>query len=114
MTLLVKIGLRIKSIREKSGLKQKELAKILALLPSTLSMYEQGKREPSISTIKKLSDHFNMSLSQFFIFEEIEYSKDKNSGYSIIVNGLREVLANLESNNLKYINPEILENSPTI
>ena len=112
MTLLSTIGLRIKNIREKTGLKQKELAKILGILPSALSMYEQGKREPSISTIQKLSNHFNMSLSQFFMFEEIENSKDKNAGYSIIINGLREVLSNLENNNLKF-NPEILERTPT-
>ena len=49
MSLQIKIGLRLKGIRHEAGITQKLLANKLDIPPSLLSMYEKGKREPSIS-----------------------------------------------------------------
>lgn len=54
--------MRIKEIREAQGKKQKELAVALGIAPNTLSQYENGKREPDLETIKKMSDILNVSI----------------------------------------------------
>ena len=41
---------RLKMLRIKSGLSQAELAKVINVSPSTISMYEQGRREPDFLT----------------------------------------------------------------
>lgn len=41
---------RLKMLRIKSGLSQSELAKVINVSPSTISMYEQGRREPDFLT----------------------------------------------------------------
>ena len=41
---------RLKMLRIKSGLSQSELAKVINVSPSTISIYEQGRREPDFLT----------------------------------------------------------------
>ena len=52
----------IKKLREEKGITQAELSKHLKISPSTVGMYEQGRREPDIDTLKKLSDFFEVSI----------------------------------------------------
>ena len=46
-------GERIKYLREKSGLTQKDVATRLGLEPAAISKYELDMREPNIEAIKK-------------------------------------------------------------
>lgn len=55
------VGKQIKSLREARGLTQRALAKQLGMAPSTLAMYEIGKREPDNDTLKKFADFFGVS-----------------------------------------------------
>ncbi|RDY22846.1 XRE family transcriptional regulator [Romboutsia maritimum] len=52
---------RLKILREEKDLKQFELAKLLDLAPSTISMYEQGKRYADQNTLLKLADFFGVT-----------------------------------------------------
>ena len=54
--------LRLKELRENRNLTQAELAKLLKVSPSAIGMYEQGRRDPDSSTLKKLSVLFNVSI----------------------------------------------------
>ncbi len=56
------LGIRIRLLREKNNLKQKELAKILNIANTTLSQYENGRRIPSDEVKVKICKHFNVSL----------------------------------------------------
>ncbi len=47
-------GQRLRELRQKKGLTQKELAKLLSISPSAVGMYEQGRREPENSLLSKL------------------------------------------------------------
>ena len=51
----INIGKKIKELRVKKGLKQKEVAKLLAIPVSTYSNYENGNREPNSKTIEKIA-----------------------------------------------------------
>ncbi len=101
MDLNKKIGQRIKIIRLLTETKQKELAKELNVQASLLSLYEQGKREPSISFLKSFCDYTDMSLAQFFtLLEEPNKSKAGDEELFGLMKELTESVSNLEKINL--------------
>ncbi len=62
---------RIKYLREKQGLTQTELSKILNISQSTLAKYENESRKPDISMVDKLAKHFNVSVN--YIIGNVAY-----------------------------------------
>lgn len=58
---------RIAALRKRAGMSQVMLAKKLRLSPSAIGMYEQGRREPSISILIALSKEFGVTLWQLFL-----------------------------------------------
>lgn len=103
MELLNELGTRIKLIRVYSGIKQKDLADDLDVPASLLSMYEKGKREPSISFLNSFCNRFEMSLSQLFIFHKGKSESDANKDFKNIMNELNSVLKDFERDKLKLI-----------
>jgi len=53
---------RIRELRKKRDLTQKELAKHLKVADSTLSYWEMGKYEPDIKALMKLSEFFQVPI----------------------------------------------------
>ena len=53
---------RLKMLREEKGLTQEKLAEIIGSRKSTISQYENCKREPVVSMIKKLSVALDVSV----------------------------------------------------
>lgn len=47
---------RLKTIRERQALNQRELAEKAGLTPATLSRIESGAQEPYMRTVRKLAD----------------------------------------------------------
>lgn len=56
------ISERLKSLREDADLSQKELAKALGVSPSTIGMYESGKRTPDSEMLTRICDFFNITV----------------------------------------------------
>ncbi|MDB8564557.1 helix-turn-helix domain-containing protein [Turicibacter sanguinis] len=56
------LGNRLKSLRRGANLTQKQLADKLNISPSTIAMYEGGKRDPDTDTLKKLSNVLSVSV----------------------------------------------------
>ena len=56
------MGERIAQLRRSKGLSQAKLAQALGLSTSTIAMYEQGRREPSASTIITLADALGVTI----------------------------------------------------
>ncbi|MBE6976250.1 MAG: helix-turn-helix transcriptional regulator [Ruminococcaceae bacterium] len=48
-------GTRLKKLRLSKGLSQADLAAQLRILPTTISRYEQGQREPSLDILRELA-----------------------------------------------------------
>lgn len=53
---------QIESLRRRMGWSQAELARRLHISPSTVGMYEQGRRVPSIDILVAMSAEFGVSL----------------------------------------------------
>lgn len=51
----------LKNERLRKSISQKDLAELIDVAKSTYSLYESGKREPGISTIKKIAKVLNVS-----------------------------------------------------
>lgn len=55
---------RIKKIREKRGLTQKQLSEMIMVNQSTVAMWETGKSVPRASNLLKLSNTLNCSVDE--------------------------------------------------
>ena len=66
-----KIITRIKELREEKGITQKQLGEVLGFCRNTISQYETAVNEPSLLTIKKLCDYFEVSAGYILGFEDI-------------------------------------------
>ena len=55
------IGYRIATLRIKRGLSQAEMGQLLGVCASTVGMYEQGRRNPPLDLIVRMSQEFNVS-----------------------------------------------------
>ena len=56
------LGLRLENLRDKSEFSQKDISSILGFSPNTYGQYEREERDPSIGTLIKLAEFFNVSL----------------------------------------------------
>ena len=53
--------LKLREIRKESGISLKKLGEIIGVAESTMSLYENEKRQPDYETLKKLADYFNVT-----------------------------------------------------
>jgi len=57
---------RIKDLRIENGYKQEEIADKLNITTSAYGYYEQGRNEPSLETVKEISDIYQVSTDYLF------------------------------------------------
>lgn len=60
----------LKAIREERKLNQLKVAMDLNISREALSYYENGKREPSLAMLVKMSDYFNVSINYLITGKE--------------------------------------------
>ena len=65
-SLKKRIGLRVRSSRERAGLTQEQLAALVSRTPETISNIERGQSLPSLETLESLSQHLQRALRDFF------------------------------------------------
>lgn len=53
---------RLRELRTEAGLSQEQLAGILSLHKSTVSLYENGRREPDADTMQRIAAYFRVSV----------------------------------------------------
>jgi transcriptional regulator with XRE-family HTH domain len=63
------IGARLQQVRTSKQLSQRELAKRVGVTNSTISLIEQNKVSPSVSSLKKVLDGIPISLADFFTLD---------------------------------------------
>ena len=67
----VNIGQRLRFLREERGLSLRALADKSGLAVNTLSLIENGKSSPSVSTLQKISTALQVPIVAFFLFHRI-------------------------------------------
>lgn len=87
------IGNNIKTFRKMKNLTQKQLADMINVSVVTIQNYENGRREPNMETLKKISKALNIELSDLLL-EEIDS----------LTNSLKVNMDTLSSKNFKYNN----------
>ncbi len=56
--------MKLKELRQKLNLSQSEVAKKLGMPQTTFYYYEAGRNDPSIETLIKIADFFNVSIDE--------------------------------------------------
>ena len=64
------IGLKI--IRKEKNLNQQKVAYDLHISRESLSYYENGKREPDLSLLVRMSEYFNVSINYLITGKEFK------------------------------------------
>ena len=54
---------RLRELRKSRNMTQPQLAQLLGIAKSTVSMYENGRREPDLETLEAIADIFNVDLN---------------------------------------------------
>lgn len=54
---------KIKELRTSAGLTQHDLASKLNVSQSTITMWENGKRQPDLETLEAIADFFNVDMN---------------------------------------------------
>ncbi len=66
------LSCRITQLRRRAGINQIQLAEELHLSPSTIGMYEQGRRTPNIEILIQMARFYNVSLD--YLITGLEYT----------------------------------------
>lgn len=69
------IGLRIKTMRKSRKMTQADLANAINQSQSSITMYENGRREPDFETLEALADTFNVPLSSIVADDIPDYDR---------------------------------------
>ena len=63
------VGAHLRAVRTMYGLSQRELAKRAGVTNGLISLIEQNRVSPSVSSLKKVLDGIPMSLAEFFTLD---------------------------------------------
>ena len=89
----------LKERRKIKGLTQYDASKIVGVARTTYADYENGKIQPPIDKIRKISDWLDMPLEKLMNIEYADYSE---LGYKPeIVNALDDIASEIKSLSLK-------------
>jgi len=67
--MTIDVGVRLRTVRTTFGLSQRELARRAGVTNGLISLIEQNRVSPSISSLTKVLDGLPMSLAEFFTLE---------------------------------------------
>ena len=65
------IAVRIRTMRKSRKMTHEDLAKAIGQSPSSISMYENGRREPNFETLEAIADVFNVPLASLMLDDEM-------------------------------------------
>ena len=65
----IDVGARLRSVRTSFGLSQRELARRAGVTNGLISLIEQNRVSPSVSSLKRVLDGVPMSLAEFFTLD---------------------------------------------
>lgn len=81
-------SIRLKELRQKHNLSQKEFAGILKVSTGTVGNWEVGSREPDFKTLIKISDIFNVSCD--YLLDRFSSDDESENKIRISVSAIEE------------------------
>lgn len=90
------LGNRLKELRKKHHMTQQVLADALGVSPSTIGMYEQGRREPDHSTLAAICRLFHVSSDYFLMDGPVSGESAQNAELNEVIDQFRDRLLNQE------------------
>jgi transcriptional regulator with XRE-family HTH domain len=69
------VGSRLRQVRETAGLSQRELARRAGVTNGTISLIEQNRNSPSVSSLRKVLQGVPMTLAEFFSTEDTDLER---------------------------------------
>ena len=81
-------GKALRELRKKNNLSQKKLAEAIDVAPSTISMYEKGKRNPNEELLKTIATYFNVSTD--YLLGHIRTNENSNDELNVYLEQLRK------------------------
>ena len=110
---------KLKKLRLSNNLTQSQLAEILETTKQAISAYESGKIAPSLNSLIKLSENFNISLD-YLVFGNESQSKLINLNSSNIEfellsirNKIDSILPLISKNNEYIVNDSEFKSKPS-
>ena len=67
---MIELKNKIENIRKEKNIRQEDFAKAMGVSRQTISSLENGRYNPSILLAYKIAKYFEMTIEEFFIFEE--------------------------------------------
>lgn len=89
----------LKKLRKSRNLTQQQLASKMNLAKSTISMYENGKREPNFEQLEAFADIFNVDMNTL-IGNDIKQNSNEPDEYEVL---FKEKLSKLNPQIRKFI-----------
>jgi len=77
MGTLIALGKRTQKLRQKLGLTQEQLSERAGISPKNLSELENGRGNPTLTSLEGLAAAFGISLSELFDFESERLSLEE-------------------------------------
>lgn len=63
------LGKKIRLLRKKNDMSQRELAGVLSVTPQTISKWENDKSNPDIDSLVDIAKYFEITMDELFEFE---------------------------------------------
>ena len=87
----IDVGARLRSVRTSFGLSQRELARRSGVTNGLISLIEQNRVSPSVSSLKRVLDGVPMSLAEFFTLDMTDAPQAFYSAEELVEIGNEEV-----------------------
>lgn len=81
---MFKLGNNLKQLRQKMGLRQEDVAKMVGVERSTLANWERGAKQPSVEMLVKLSQLYGVSLDELVGLNNVRFHTPVTQYYSLI------------------------------
>jgi transcriptional regulator with XRE-family HTH domain len=96
--LEVGLGSRLRELRRKQALSLRALAEKSGLSANTLSLNENGKTSPSVSTLQQIAMALDIPITAFFEIQTVRnpvvYTKKNQRDSTVFAHGVLEELGN--------------------
>lgn len=90
------LGMRLAMLRKAAGMNQTELAQQLKISCSTVGMYEQGRREPSLETVAAIAKIFGVSID-FLVTGKPSNTLEQQAMEDLILERIPSAQAHMQS-----------------